>query len=67
MLIIARIIIPNRRLSKEAILIELARSTSMSILCPFFVWRVTICLLLSNMILLNAIITYYIYDVKDDL
>lgn len=52
MLIIARIIIPNRRLSKEVILIELSRSISMDILCPLIFWRVTICLLLSIMILL---------------
>ena len=67
MLIIARIIIPNRRLSKEAILNKLPRSISMDILCPFVFWKVTICLLLSIMILLSAIIRYYNYDVKDDL
>jgi len=67
MLIIARIIIPNRRLSKEVILIKLARSASIGILCPFIFWKVTICLLLPIMILLDAIIRHYINDVKCDL
>jgi hypothetical protein len=36
-------------------------------LCPFIFWKVTICLLLPIMILLDAIIRHYINDVKCDL
>lgn len=45
-----RIIIPNRRISKEVIFKEFFWLTSMDILRPEIFWTKTICLLLSTII-----------------
>ena len=50
MLIIVRIIIPNRRLSKEVILSKFELSTLTDTFRPEIFWIVTICFLLLTMI-----------------